>query len=1515
MGLFDRIKSFLGFGDDEEEKRRREQQSRPTQNFSDSSRGGSSQGTGYTQSQSNQVNQRPDNGLNLLSLNPTESSRAGMPDLLKKVQKAATPSRADSELKKYEAEELPKALEEEKRRTSWFDRTISDRDWNQRAEVTARNRAATRYQEAHGYNKQPEVMQLLKKSRDQSNELVEGARKNTERLDRFSKRLDKVGQVAQYIPVTGSVLNLGLAGSERLAKATGQPGKAEDISRTRNRLEFGMSEEEYNALDDATKAKLQNIRNVGYVLSPLDFTGFGGLAKAEGVQATKAAVLQLLKEGSVDAATRTALRKATTQTAKSLAVPTIAGTGIAAGGQQYLTGDVNPGEALKAGLMVGGTSLLFPGRNLSKASSVDEVEVPGVRSTNPTRQLDETAQMGEEIIAAQDRNQAAVDAQMAPRKAAQAPEPTNEPAFLRKAARADEEAAQAAATEARAVEAGVGPQPLDRPTFQHQSDIRAVIQQGTDELNQFVEDNPGASRAEIEAAKADIDAQVMGRVDELQAARRGEAPAATAEPVPTPVPPAAVPETPLPPEIPEAAPVAPAVATEAPAPAAVTPPVEIATDGAVQPRPPETPQPGIPAQAPAAPRTHDALVKSLGESAAELEGQYGTRDVIDIPELQENARRAIADMDDAQVVEVFTGADPGTMITNPQGFTLARAALERLGQMADNPAAVQQVANIMDAMDQYVSRSGQGLRIAQEAFDDMPLPMKVRYIVKKIDRANAEVKGYQPLADDPAKAARVESNLKSYLEASQDVSERIAAIEGQFNNIADAAREGTRTNTDVRGLRRTLQTEKRNLAANNGELVKYFQDLVPGRTKTQKALVDFPKRMMLSSFTGRINDLLTTAANIGNLQITNVIQGALSAPINAIRPGKVTNPLKGLSKVASGAVEGTKRTVARIRGTEFTENLERGLTSNEDLRSGLRKSRGPIGRTIQAATEFATEASQGVRDQRLYQLADQEAAKLGLKGQMRKQYADARAAVPSRQMVEAAEQLHMEMNNLNENPVTRALNRVSAGIEGNSAVGGILKNQIMPFTSWLGGNIYNSITDKNVVASTIKFADSLRRGDPEASVRNLSKTIKGATEAFAIGYALTEAGILVQEDAEGYSDAGAYFKIGDRYIPVGFSGFFAPNLVLGQAAYNGMNSGDKSPAKAIADTLVNYTWNGLALGNALGTESTLQRASDVYGRTKDAVDTAATAAGGAVSQGIPAFFGDVNAVLNNYTGLNKTKEAAETKVVNPNSPSGEAKDIPKSELQKLKNRVPFLSQTLPRKKDVAADDLIDRTTRGNRDTPGGKAAKEQAQSEAEAKADREKRGVPETEAAIEAKWQDGDFDLAIEGTKLRMAEVEKKGELSKSDKETFEKNIRRMETMRDRKISYDDWSLYDKTSLTEWRKLGDPEDDAYDPKLYQRLFEIDDALVANKAGDKDGEPGQNKFTAKEKSKGRGGGSSSANAALRKIQSNTVDSPQQLARIDLGNLAPEKAGSVKIPTIQEIRSSDLVKKRKISVGKA
>lgn len=934
-----------------------------------------------------------------------------------------------------------------------------------------------------------------------------------------------------------------------------------------------------------------------------------------------------------------------------------------------------------------------------------------------------------------------------------------------------------------------------------------------------------------------------------------------------------------------------------------------------------------------APRTHDQIVQQLGDVGGDLKGKYSQREQVNLDDAKEKATGLIANMSDDDVLKAFQGADPNTMITDAKSFAVARAALGRLSKMsADDPAAVQQVTNIMNAMDNATSKGGEIMRAAQEEFDTMPVAMKVRYLVKKIDAANRETKDYDPLSRNPDRADLIEAILSSHLNKSQNIAEGISALESKAEKAAEDARNGVKNTTDLKAIRSKLNADKLDLQKSNGELVKYFQDQVPGRTSAQKTLVDFPRRMMLASGTGRANDIITTSANVVHHQATGLVQGLLAKGVNLVKPGKVTDRSRGMGKVFSGAVQGLRKTVGEVKGNQYIPDVQKSIRSNEDMRSGLQKARGPVGRTIQAATEAATNLTEGIRDQRVVQLARQEGQKLGLAGDDLARYTDARSTVPSRQMLEAANEIHKQVNNLNDNPLTRKLNQVSSAIGGNSVAGGILKNQVMPFTSWLGGNIWNSVTDKNVVASAIKFGRDVVKGDPEGAVENLSKTITGAAQAYGLGYVLTKSGMLTNTNAEGYNDAGVYLHVGDRYIPAGFLGFWAPNIILGNAAYEGINNyGDKNPAVAIGENIANNSIQSFNVNGALGTDTNLSRAMDTFKSPTGGLEAAgAQTIGGVAGQFIPGATGDVNAVLDNGLklggktivpdNLNPNHEKADTKVVNPNSKSGTAKDFTKSAGASFVNRLPFASQGLPRKAGVAANDLFDRTDHGDRATSTEKQAATDAKTVADTQAENKKKGIPDPsikyekgdsfEQAVENRVENKKYDQAIAGLEQQLTAKQKAADSTDKTVQPIKDQIAQVKVLKDGKFDPTIRDTYKSTSVSEWRDMGDPKSDTYDPDTYQKLYDYDTALAKAGVSGSTLKKTDNKFTAKKASTGGKGDSATA-----KTKSNTLGSTPELGRVSFGDLAPQKAGSIKIPTISQIKPGDLIKKRTISIGKS
>lgn len=1584
MGFLSSVGHFLGNlfggGDNSDEEKKKKQQ----QQFQTQQRPTFIQQPQQTQTQFGgiQTPQKADNFLNLVQTNGQQNN-GGQPPLLQKAQAPTPEQQKQAELDKLTQANMDQARKDSQQGENWFERTFLNRGADEkRAEVLARNRATSQYQDQHGWVKDPTVLKFGDTTLQKANQNSADSQASLDRINKVADVATKTQQVAGNIPVVGSILKLENDAIGGIGSATGNDYLKNTSANIGNELSLGMSTDELNKLDPEQQRKLGILKTADNVLAPLDFLGLTSLAKAPVVaglrQGAKETIKNTAEKGLVTAAkdglisdsSKQLIKAGIKEQGKQAAIGFGIGSGVSAGGQQWLAGNVDPWATLHGGLVGGSIAMLTPGGTLRKAVNKDKPPVvsetrvvpqpdevsAGIKSANPTELEDAAAQTareaGQSAAEATDgtNTQVAQGADGQPAISPEAQQRVNElraqaedtstPAYQRKGAKTALAAAQDAANNEAAIKLGVADTPSDTlPAFQFKRQMQDVVDQANQEFTDYVNSNPGLSQQELEVAQENIKKQALDRIAQMQAERAGTAIEAT-----TPSEPAPVIAAPNPMAVgDQAAQVADVAAPVAPTadqvPAAAVEPAPAPEAQAIQPAP-EMPvaadqsQPGA-NMVDAAPRSHDALVKSLGPSAEKMKGQYSQRESINLDELKQRAEAQIANMSDQQVLQSFQTAGPETMIRDSNSFALARAALDKLAKHPEDPAMTQAVTNIMDAMDRYVSKSGEGLRIAQEEFDNMPLPMKVRYIVKKIDALNSDTKNYISLAEDPAKATRIENEITYHLENSQGISERVAALEGRLQNIAEMAKNGEASPDNIKTITKQLTAEKRKLAQSNGELAKYFQSLVPGRTKGQKALADFPRTMMLASFAGRVNDILTTGSNVAHQMGTNFTQGLLSKAVNFVRPGTVTDTSAGKGRLLTGAIEGTRRTAGEVGGAQYVDNLQKALKGNTELRSGLQKATNPIARTVQAATEFATNLSEGVRDQRLYQLALQEADQAGVPKNLRKQYAEARAATPSRNMTENAHQLHMEINNLNENPVTRGLNRLSASIGGNSAVGGLLKNQVIPFTSWLGGNIWNSVTDRNVVASAIKLAHSAGKGDAEGVVRNLAKTINGATQAYALGYVLTQMGLITNQNAAGYNDDGAYFHIGDRYIPVGFLGAFAPNIVLGNAAYHGLNDHpDGSVGQKIVDTAVPALGNmfqSVALANALGQENNLSRAYDASQR-KGGVTTGeglaaggATLASGAGGQFLPGTFGDANAILNNgipgITGLDKlnpTHEAADTKAVDPNSPSGKATDIPKTAFNQFLNRIPGVSQlAFPRKAGVAANDMVDRVTRGDRETSTQIQAKADAQKVANQSADFAARGIPDPNStekgysfndAVTNAADNGKFDAAIEGLDAKLKNLNGDKNSTKEQKQKVQDQISEYKALKDGGFTTQDYAIYKSIGVSDWRKLGDPESEYYNKDAYDKLWAIDQALAKNGVGLGTGlNKGKQKYSAKKSGRGGSGGSS-------RVKSNTIGSIPELGKVTFGNLVGKQTGTPAIPQVQPIKAKDLIKKRKITVTK-
>jgi len=316
----------------------------------------------------------------------------------------------------------------------------------ERAKTMARTRATKQYQEKYGYNKEAAVLDYGKQTSELAGIESTRLQKDMETLNKVDDAVTEAGEIASYVPVTGSVLNLGLAASEKIYDAQGKTGAADDIESKRLEIDAGMTKDEFDQLapqaseeefeqisqgingmsdqeflqfksalaqdikqqtgedvevdfsrDDFlrsfnmdTQQKIRNMQNLGLLLSPLDFVGAAGLAKSGVTSAGKAAFRTALKQGGKVYASKEALKAGGKVAAKKAVAPFIAGSALSVGAQGYLGGmeNVNLLDAAKTGGLVAGTSMLFPSSTTLKKGGVDAIDDVARVTDDVTRNVD-----------------------------------------------------------------------------------------------------------------------------------------------------------------------------------------------------------------------------------------------------------------------------------------------------------------------------------------------------------------------------------------------------------------------------------------------------------------------------------------------------------------------------------------------------------------------------------------------------------------------------------------------------------------------------------------------------------------------------------------------------------------------------------------------------------------------------------------------------------------------------------------------------------------------------------------------------------------------------------------------------------------------------------------------------------------------------------------------------------------------------------------------------------------------
>jgi hypothetical protein len=156
------------------------------------------------------------------------------------------------------------------------------------------------------------------------------------------------------------------------------------------------------------------------------------------------------------------------------------------------------------------------------------------------------------------------------------------------------------------------------------------------------------------------------------------------------------------------------------------------------------------------------------------------------------------------------------------------------------------------------------------------------------------------------------------------------------------------------------------------------------------------------------------------------------------------------------------------------------------------------------------------------------------------------------------------------------------------------------------------------------------------------------------------------------------------------------------------------------------------------------------------------------------------------------------------------------------------------------------------------------------------KGVSGTE---DNNWrQNGDYstDKAALETKVQLLQADPTTKPSEIN--AYKTQITRDDILQTNNVPYSDLNLYQHTSLSDWRAMGDPESDTYDPETYQKLWGLDQTFAQAGVSYKENKLTEQKYSAKQPGKGRGGAGSKMG-------------------VDFGTL---KAGSG-APTVQQYQS--------------
>jgi hypothetical protein len=726
--------------------------------------------------------------------------------------------------------------------------------------------------------------------------------------------------------------------------------------------------------------------------------------------------------------------------------------------------------------------------------------------------------------------------------------------------------------------------------------------------------------------------------------------------------------------------------------------------------------------APNSPNIQTALTKELGTDTS------GTHEVMQKDAMLQRANQNAQSANLPQAIATYS--TQRAVLQTPQDVFDASALMRRMYEVAkDDPASIAARNNLAEAIAEFGTKVGQGTNIMADVTANLPADAKASIIQKSLTKLWSDNPDKMPVQlQSVSGQSAVQSTLTDYIEQGENFQKQIEALQGKLNTLAEKG-SGPEDVAQAHELGSQLKTLELRSQIKNAEATKFYDGLTPKSSITER-MAQGARTSMLSSMSGRLNNGINVAGNSAYETLRGQLQGVIGKVINAASPSK--NALDtGLSnsRTAPAVVNGLKRVGAEGKNGQLVEDLGSTIwnksggdlhdankilgASNGSGGSGniLQQVGNKAGNLVKAAVTAPRNIFGGaMKDSALLRLSRQEGMAMGKTGDELDAYAAAKSYVASDTVMQKAQAIQDQVAHTNKNPWTGAVEKWfnSKGVSGNTkGFAGLVKNAIMPFAKFPTTMLYNTLTDRNIVADVAHFAISAKKGDVDGITRAISGAVIDGSGG-ALGWHLAHNGFITNKDSNGYSDGGLYMHFGNRSIPLGLLGVGAESIMGGASmaiasAEKGGN-GLEHFIKGIGDTVLN-TFKMAGGQSIVGADNPgLTSVQNLVTGKKGSniPDTLATVGGQEAGQFFPAAGGDVNSLLNmtpldpsHDAALTKTTKGANGQLTNNGTPST-AKDIPGSALNTLVNKVPLASQLmLPRNPNVAATDPIDRLTRGS----------------------------------------------------------------------------------------------------------------------------------------------------------------------------------------------------------------------------